>query len=161
MAHGGAVAPAIDPDWGEAGLTPAEKVYGWNTFEVLAFKTGNPESPVNAIPPPPDGNAAGFLASRTDPDDPWALWAAKAVARTTGEAPVVLPNSGGSICNDVFRDVLGVPTVWIPLSYAGCCQHAPDEHILWPLMRQGMEIIAGLYWDLGDPATGVPKSHQS
>ena len=76
-------------------------------------------------------------------------------------SPVVLPNSGGSICNDVFRDVLGVPTVWIPLSYAGCCQHAPDEHILWPLMRQGMEIIAGLYWDLGDPATGVPKSHHS
>ena len=198
--HGGAGAPAIDPDWGEPGLTPAEKVYGWNTFEVLAFKTGNPENPVNAIPPravahcqiryvvgsdpddflpalrrhldargfamveiapPPDGNAAGFLASRTDPDDPWALWAAEAVARTTGEAPVVLPNSGGSICNDVFRDVLGVPTVWIPLSYAGCCQHAPDEHILWPLMRQGMEIIAGLYWDLGDPATGVPKCHHS
>ncbi len=36
-----------------------------------------------------------------------------------------------------------------------------DEHILWPLMRQGMEIVAGLYWDLGDPATGVPKSHRS
>ncbi len=49
----------------------------------------------------------------------------------------------------------------LPLSYAGCCQHAPDEHILWPLMRQVMEIIAGLYWDLGDPATGVPKSHHS
>ena len=42
---------------------------------------------------------------------------------------------------------------------AGCCQHAPDEHILWPLMREGMELIAGLYWDLGDPATGVPGRH--
>ena len=44
-------APEIDPDWGEPGLTPAEKVFAWNTFEVLAFKTGNPDNPVNAIPP--------------------------------------------------------------------------------------------------------------
>ena len=43
--------PAIDPDWGEAGLTPAERVFAWNTIEVLAFRTGNPDHPVNAIPP--------------------------------------------------------------------------------------------------------------
>src|SRR6185312_3310837 len=43
--------PSIDGDWGEPGLTPAERVFGWNTLEVLAFKTGNPEHPVNAIPP--------------------------------------------------------------------------------------------------------------
>ncbi|MBV8423790.1 MAG: M20 peptidase family dipeptidase, partial [Candidatus Eremiobacteraeota bacterium] len=42
--------PEIDPDWGEPGLTTAEKVYGWNTFEILAFGAGNPERPVNAIP---------------------------------------------------------------------------------------------------------------
>ena len=36
---------------GEPGLTPAEKCYAWNTFDVLAFRTGNPENPVNAIPP--------------------------------------------------------------------------------------------------------------
>ncbi len=48
---GGENDPDIDPDWGEPGLTPSEKVFGWNTFEVLAFKTGNPENPVNAIPP--------------------------------------------------------------------------------------------------------------
>jgi acetylornithine deacetylase/succinyl-diaminopimelate desuccinylase-like protein len=42
--------PAIDPDWGEPGLSPAEKVYGWNTFEILSLGAGNPERPVNAIP---------------------------------------------------------------------------------------------------------------
>jgi acetylornithine deacetylase/succinyl-diaminopimelate desuccinylase-like protein len=42
--------PAIDAHWGEPGLTPAERVFGWNSLEVLAFKTGNPERPVNAIP---------------------------------------------------------------------------------------------------------------
>ena len=44
-------APEIDPDWGEPGLSPSEKVFGWCSFEVLAFTTGNPENPVNAIPP--------------------------------------------------------------------------------------------------------------
>ncbi|WP_321964778.1 M20 family metallopeptidase [Paraburkholderia sp. J7] len=44
-------APAIDPNWGEPGLTPTERVIAWNTLEVLAFKTGNPDAPVNAIPP--------------------------------------------------------------------------------------------------------------
>src|SRR5437763_7174139 len=43
--------PAIDAGWGEPGLTPAERVFGWNALEVLAFKAGNPDNPVNAIPP--------------------------------------------------------------------------------------------------------------
>lgn len=29
----------------------AEQVYGWCNFEVLAYETGNPKTPVNAIPP--------------------------------------------------------------------------------------------------------------
>ena len=48
---GDADAPAIDPDWGEPGLSPTERVIGWNSLEVLAFKAGNPDAPVNAIPP--------------------------------------------------------------------------------------------------------------
>ena len=42
--------PEIDPDWGEPGLTPAERLIGWNSLEVLAFTTGSPASPVHAIP---------------------------------------------------------------------------------------------------------------
>ena len=48
---GGDDAPEIDPNWGEPGFTAGEKVYAWNSFEILAFKTGNPDNPVNAIPP--------------------------------------------------------------------------------------------------------------
>ena len=48
---GDANAPAIDVDWGEPGLTPAERVLAWNAIEILACKSGNPEFPVNAIPP--------------------------------------------------------------------------------------------------------------
>ncbi|MCY0386648.1 M20 family metallopeptidase [Robbsia sp. Bb-Pol-6] len=46
-----ASSPAIDPEWGEPGLTPTERVIAWNALEVLAFKSGNADAPVNAIPP--------------------------------------------------------------------------------------------------------------
>ena len=48
---GGPDGPKVEPSWGEPGLTPAERVFGWCSFEVLAYKTGNPDTPVNAIPP--------------------------------------------------------------------------------------------------------------
>ena len=44
-------AATIDPDWGEPGLSPAEKVYGWTSFIVLAMIAGRPENPVNAVAP--------------------------------------------------------------------------------------------------------------
>ncbi|MEC9184965.1 MAG: M20/M25/M40 family metallo-hydrolase, partial [Pseudomonadota bacterium] len=49
--EGGPDAPELQEWWGEPCLSSSEKVYGWNTFEVLAFKVGNPENPVNAVPP--------------------------------------------------------------------------------------------------------------
>ena len=48
---GGGDAAAIDPNWGEPGLTPAEKIYGWNSFIVLAMVSGKPDGPVNAVAP--------------------------------------------------------------------------------------------------------------
>jgi acetylornithine deacetylase/succinyl-diaminopimelate desuccinylase-like protein len=42
--------PRIDPEWGEPSLSPEEKLYAWSSFCVLAFKAGNPEAPVGAIP---------------------------------------------------------------------------------------------------------------
>ncbi len=44
-------AATIDPDWGEPGLTDAEKVYGWTSFIVLSMLSGRPENPVNAVAP--------------------------------------------------------------------------------------------------------------
>lgn len=48
---GGDGAATIDPQWGEPGLTSAEKIYGWNSFIVLAMVSGRPENPVNAVAP--------------------------------------------------------------------------------------------------------------
>ena len=49
QAEGGAA--TIDPEWGEPGLTAAEKVYAWTSFIVLAMEAGHPASPVNAVAP--------------------------------------------------------------------------------------------------------------
>jgi acetylornithine deacetylase/succinyl-diaminopimelate desuccinylase-like protein len=189
--EGGEGAPEIDPDWGEPGLSPSEKVFGWCSFEVLAFATGNPDNPVNAIPPnakaacqirfvvgvDPENflpalrrhlDAAGFPmvrierwakayfpATRLDPDHPWVRWAAASIRETTGKSPAILPNLGGSLPNDIFATDLGLPTVWVPHSYASCSQHAPNEHMLAPLAREALTVMAGIYWDLGEG--GVPK----
>jgi len=185
--------PVIDPDWGEPGLTPAERVYGWNALEVLAFTTGTPEAPVNAIPPTaratmqlrfvvgtdPDtilpavrahldahglqrvavapARMESFAATRLDPADPWVGWTLASIARTTGKKPALLPNLGGSLPNDVFADILGMPTIWVPHSYPSCSQHAPDEHLLAPLAREALQIMAGLLYDLGEDGPRIVK----
>jgi acetylornithine deacetylase/succinyl-diaminopimelate desuccinylase-like protein len=180
--------PAIDADWGEPGLTPAERVFGWNTLEVLTLRTGNPDHPVNAIPAAAQarlhlrfvvgtdvsrlraavrdhlaGQGFGDIevsepeimnATRLDPDNAWVRFALASIERSTGRAPVLLPNLGGSLPNDVFAELLGLPTVWVPHSYPGCSQHAPDEHLLAPVARQALQLMSGLFWDLGEP--GAP-----
>ena len=178
--------PRIDPDWGESGLTPPERVFGWCSFEVLAFVTGNPDRPVNAIPARASATCqlryvvgvdandilpalrrhldrqgfasvmlepardAIFHATRLDPDSPWVKWTVASIERTTGTKPAILPNLGGSLPNEVFAHTLGLPTVWIPHSYAACSQHAPNEHLLAPVAREALRIMAGVYWDLGE-----------
>ena len=186
---------AIEPWWGEPGLSPAEKVFGWCSFEILAMKAGTPETPVNAIPPrawarcqlrfvvgiDPENILPAlrrhldrhgfpmvqiaksrdevFHATRLDPDNPWVTWAVASIARTTGKTPAILPNLGGSLPNDIFSEILGLPTVWVPHSYPGCSQHAPNEHLPVSIAREGLALMAGLYWDLGEP--GVPVSGEA
>ncbi|RRZ95602.1 M20 family metallopeptidase [Erwinia sp. 198] len=59
--------PQIDAQWGEAGLTPTERLYGWNTLELLSFLTGNPARPMNAIP----GSATAVCQLRFVPGTDW------------------------------------------------------------------------------------------
>ena len=190
---GGDDGPTIDRDWGEPDLTPAERVFGWNSFEILAVTAGTPDQPVNAIPgsarahcqlryvvgtavsdiipalrrhldrhgfPQVEaraGRGSHFYASRIDPADPWVAWTKLSLQRTAGKPPAILPNFGGSLPNDIFTDVLNLKTIWVPHSYAGCSQHAPDEHLLAPIAREGLGLMAGLFWDLGDADLNKPK----
>ena len=185
--EGGPGAPEIDPSWGEPDMTPAAKVYSWNSFAVLAMKSGDPDNPVNAISASakahcqlrffagtdekvilpalrkhlddhgftqieivtPEG-ISGFAASRTDPDHPWVKRIAESIETTIETKPAIIPSMGGSICNDLFTDLLELPAIWIPHSYAACSQHAPNEHILMSVTRSALPVMAGLYWDLGE-----------
>jgi acetylornithine deacetylase/succinyl-diaminopimelate desuccinylase-like protein len=90
-------------------------------------------------------------ATRLDVENPWVGWARRSIAQSSGQRVDLLPNLAGSLPNDVFADLLGLPTLWVPHSYPACAQHAPNEHLLAPLAREGLQIMAGLYWDLGEP----------
>ncbi len=103
------------------------------------------------------GEPVVMAATRLDPDNAWVRFALDSMQRSTGVAPALLPNLGGSLPNDVFADILGLPTVWVPHSYAACSQHAPDEHLLLSVVEQALPMMAGLFWDLGEQAAGLPR----
>lgn len=187
--------PAIDTNWGEPGLTPAERLYGWNTLEVLSFLTGNPARPMNAIP----GSATavcqlrfvvgtdwqrlaqhvsahlaqhgfhdveveflrGSPATRLDPDDPLVHWVLNSMAATSGKKPALLPNLGGSLPNEVFAEILGLPTLWVPHSYPACGQHGVNEHMLKSIAREGLQIMTQLLWELGEQGTQWLAQHRA
>jgi acetylornithine deacetylase/succinyl-diaminopimelate desuccinylase-like protein len=103
-----------------------------------------------AVSVTPEGPS--FRASATPVDHPAARFAAASLARSHASPPVVLPSLGGSLPNDIFTDTLGLATIWVPHSYPGCSQHAPDEHLPKTLLVEAAGLMAGLYWDLGGAA---------
>lgn len=177
--------PTLDEEWGEPGLTAAERLYGWNTLEVLSMLAGNPARPMNAIPGEATAvcqlrfvvgtdwtqleqhvrdhlAARGFgqvkvellrasPATRLDPTSPLVDWALEIMQQQSGKTPALLPNLGGSLPNEVFSGILGLPTLWIPHSYPACGQHAADEHMLKSIAREGLLIMTRLLWQLGEP----------
>jgi len=182
--------PAADEGWGDTALTSAERLYAWNTLEVLSLGAADIDHPVNAIPgraravlqlryvAGTDVSRVGeiltehlaregyamvdvtvlgrFAAARTPLDDPWVGWARSALERVAGRPVTVLPNIGGSLPHSVFTDVLGLPALWLPHSYPGCLQHAPDEHMLAPIVREGLVLATGLFHALGDASPELP-----
>jgi len=101
-----------------------------------------------------------FPPSRTDPDEPWVKFVAASLQETAERAPNIIPNSSGSNPSEVFRRVLGTPVLWIPHSYAGCQQHGPNEHGLGSLFREGLGLMAGVWWDIGSKSFFFEKKNQ-
>ena len=174
-----------DTEWGEASLTPSERVFGWNSFAVLAMSSGAIEAPQSAISC--EARAIGqlrfvvgtdaddivpalrrhldangfekvevvlrdtpFEATRFSIDHPWVRFVCDSVEKSTGQQPHILPNLAGSLPNDMFIDSLGLPTIWIPHSYAECGQHGPNEHVLLSTATQAMQIMTDLFLDIRD-----------
>jgi len=136
----GSEGPAVELEWGEESLTPAERVLGWNSFAVLAMICGEPEAPVNAISGWAKATCQLRFVVGTDPKE-----IVPALRRHLD-----LPN-------DSFVDILGVPTIWVPHSYRGCSQHAPNEHVLKPVCRDALRVMAGLFWDIGEGKTPLAR----
>lgn len=187
--------PALAVHWGEPGLTAAERLYGWNTLEVLAFETGNPARPMNAIPGSAtavcqlrfvvgtdwenlvahveahlrahgfDNVEVDFLrgspATRLDPQSPLVAWALESIALSSGKKPALLPNLGGSLPNEVFSDILGLPTLWVPHSYPACGQHGVNEHLLKSVAREGLQMMTRLFWQLGEEGEALLARQQA
>ncbi|MFT4183403.1 MAG: M20 family metallopeptidase [Rhizobium sp.] len=180
-----------DADWGESELTPSERVFGWNSFAVLALSSGNIDAPQNAISgsaratcqlrfvvgtdineilpalrrhldkngfPMVEVRAArgeAFQATRFSPDHPWVRFVEASLTRSAGRPPHVLPNLAGSLPNDAFTDILGLPTIWVPHSHAECGQHGPNEHALVPIAREGMQLMTALFLDISENAASL------
>ena len=178
----------LDPDWGQKELTMTERVFGWNSFSVLAMLSGEPEAPLNAI----SGHARStcqlrfvvgtdvnkiipalrnhlnsfgfedvnihesemipFPATRLEMNNSWLSLITKSLENSMGGKIDLLPNLGGSLPNDSFSEVLELPTIWIPHSYAGCAQHSPNEHLSVPLARQALICMTALFADLSKEA---------
>ena len=96
-------------------------------------------------------------ATRLDLHNPWVDWTMASLQASAGQPATLLPNLAGSLPNDIFADQLGLPTLWIPHSYPACAQHAPNEHLLGSVAREGLAVMAGLFWDLGEPGSAPWK----
>ncbi|AYD04523.1 M20 family metallopeptidase [Neorhizobium sp. NCHU2750] len=183
-----------DADWGEAELTPSERVFGWNSFAVLAISAGNIAAPQNAIASSARArcqlrfvvgtdvddilpalrrhlDAHGFSmvevlglkeepfrATRFSPDHPWVGFVERSIAASSGKPPHVLPNLAGSLPNDAFTDILGLPTIWVPHSHAECGQHGPNEHALLSIADEGIRVMTALFLDIADHASELRKT---
>ena len=175
----------IDENWGEPGLSSNEKLFGWNSFSVLALSSGNIDLPVNAIQPSAKAlcqlrfvvgtdtnkvisslrdhldqngfndikiiteNAINFEASRTNLNNIWLKKVEHILEKFHRGKIHVIPNLAGSLPNNCFTDILGIPTIWIPHSYKECSQHAPNEHVPIKLLKNSLLLMTDLYWHLG------------
>jgi acetylornithine deacetylase/succinyl-diaminopimelate desuccinylase-like protein len=182
-----------DADWGQADLTPSERVFGWNSMAVLAISAGNINAPQNAISGSAkatcqlrfvvgtdmdgilpalrkhlDAHGFGmvqvemargesFKATRFSPKHPWVKFVEQSITKTCGKPPHVLPNLAGSLPNDAFTDILGLPTIWVPHSHAECGQHGPNEHALLSIAEEGMRIMTSIFLDIGENAENLKQ----
>jgi acetylornithine deacetylase/succinyl-diaminopimelate desuccinylase-like protein len=87
-------------------------------------------------------------ASRTALDDPFVPVVKEAVASGFGREPLVVPSLGGTTPDYVFTQLLGLPSIVVPLAPYDENNHAPNESTKVSLylagIRSGMHLIESL-----------------
>ena len=83
--------------------------------------------------------------SRTPVDHPYVQLIVRAVRAATGKEPIIYPSMGGSGPDYLFTNVLGLPSVWLPLSSHDSNNHAADENMpikdLLTGIKMGVSIL--------------------
>jgi acetylornithine deacetylase/succinyl-diaminopimelate desuccinylase-like protein len=86
----------------------------------------------------------GYDASRTPMDTPLAAAVLKAVQSTTDRPVVALPSAGGSLPLVAIEEVLGAPTITVPLANHDNNQHAEDENLRLGNLWDGIDTVRAL-----------------
>jgi acetylornithine deacetylase/succinyl-diaminopimelate desuccinylase-like protein len=143
---GGDGAATIDADWGEPGLTSAEKIYGWNSFIVLAMLSGKPDAPVNAVAP--DARATCHIRYTVDTDPNTFEASLRRHYNEQGFGDIVIENAGVRMAasrtppnhpwvrwaQDSMQKTLGKRVQIIPNSSGGLPGDVFVDHIGVPLV---------------------------
>jgi acetylornithine deacetylase/succinyl-diaminopimelate desuccinylase-like protein len=143
---GGDGAATIDADWGEPGLTSAEKIYGWNSFIVLAMLSGKPDAPVNAVAP--DARATCHIRYTVDTDPNTFEASLRRHFNEQGFGDIVIENAGVRMAasrtppnhpwvrwaQDSMQKTLGKRVQIIPNSSGGLPGDVFVDHIGVPLV---------------------------
>ena len=88
-----------------------------------------------------------------------ALGAASVEAPTTSQAAAILPNLGGTLPQRcLLRAARRRPSGFRTPTPAA--RSAADEHLLASVARKGLQIMTGLFWDLGEPEATQRRSRQ-
>jgi acetylornithine deacetylase/succinyl-diaminopimelate desuccinylase-like protein len=86
----------------------------------------------------------GYPAYRTQMDLPIAQALIESVEEHMGQSMVKIPTSGGSVPLYWFTDVLGVPTVSVPIVNHDNNQHSPNENLRLGNLWSGIELFASV-----------------
>jgi hypothetical protein len=99
-----------------------------------------------------------MAATRLDPDNPWVRWTLGSLRRTTSTTPALTAQPGRFAAQRGIRprarsaDHLGPPL--LTRLRAARPQRAPA----YRLVREAMQVMAGLFWDLGELTAWPPRS---
>lgn len=90
-----------------------------------------------------------LMPSRTPVDHPYVQLVSEAIRHATNQEPIVFPSMGGSGPDYLFTNVLGLPSVWLPLSPHDSNNHAPNENIKMEDFFEGIKIGATIIERMG------------
>ena len=84
----------------------------------------------------------GYPAARAPADLPVVGHLLELAARAAGEPAIALPTLGGSVPLHHFGEVLGAPTVILPIANPDNNQHAADENLRLGNLWYGVDLFA-------------------